>query len=112
MPKVGAADVAWSKSPPGIHDFRVVAMPHHKCVVDGYVDWRTVQGFARESHVPYPHVPHPYDAGIVIAVIFDPRRRQQRRLSRVDKPAAMSWPRLTDPTRRLRIAVKRAFTPR
>ena len=85
MPKVRAADVAWSKSPPGIHDFRVVAMPHHKCAVDR----SAVQGLPVKVTCDIPT--YPYDAGIVLAVIFDPRRRQQRRLSRVDKPAAMSW---------------------
>jgi hypothetical protein len=54
MPKVWAADVAWSKSPPGIHDFRVVAMPHHKCVVVRHVDWSAVQGLPVKvtCHIP------------------------------------------------------------
>jgi hypothetical protein len=107
MPKVWAADVAWSKSPPGIHDFRVVAMPHHKCVVDRHVDWSAVQGLPVKVTCHIPMMP-----GIVIAVIFHQCRRQPHRLSRLDKPAANELAPADRSTCRLRIAVKRAFTPR
>lgn len=54
MPKVWAADVAWSKWPPRIHDFRVAAMPHHKCVVVRHVGWSAVQGLPVKvtCHIP------------------------------------------------------------
>jgi hypothetical protein len=111
MPKVRAADVAWSKSPPGIHDFRVVAMPHHKCAVDRHVDRSAVQGLPVKVTCDIPT--YPYDAGIVLAVIFDPRRREQRAASVPGGQTSCYELAPADrSTCRPRIAVKRAFTPR